>query len=65
MCGVIGSVEALRRVFGMNRCSFWYERGRVEGFLGFLSSAGAFFIGGCMTPPTPLFNGEVFYWSVP
>ena len=53
------------RVFGMNRCPFWNERGRVGGFPGFLSSAGAFFIGGCMTPPPPSDsfsgNGLCFY----
>ncbi len=35
----------------MNKCSFWYERDRFGGVLGLLSSAGAFFIGGRMTPP--------------
>ena len=52
------------RVFRVNRCSFWYERGRVGGFPGLLSSAGAVLIGGCMTPPQIVFHGmaRVFIW---
>ena len=63
-CGVFTvPLRGFGRVFGMNRCSFWYERGRVGGFPGFLSSAGAFFIGGCVTPLSDSFsrNGPCFY----
>ena len=37
----------------MNKCPFWYERGRIGGVIRLLSCVGGFFRFRCMTPPSP------------